>query len=57
MNKRDYKTFKSRSGFTICLEDFVGHSLTTFQNTEFCQNERKICTNVSFATVCLVNYS
>ena len=57
MNKRDYTTFKSRSGFTICLEDFVGHSLTTFQNTEFCQNERKICTNVSFATVRLINYS
>ena len=42
----------------ICYSNqYLGHSLTTFQNTEFCLYERKFVTNVSFSTVRLINYS
>jgi hypothetical protein len=40
------------------LVKLMGHSLTTFQNTEFCLYEWKIClTNISFATFRLINHS
>ena len=43
--------------FNLGDTEVVGHSLTTFQNNELCLYERKICHNVSFATVRFINHS
>jgi hypothetical protein len=52
------KTLLKRQSYLLKdLENSLMGHFSTFQNTEFCLYERKFVTNISFATVRLINHS